>query len=197
MYGAIAIPERGVLVRNKMESSVKIRKCRPSDLRIVGEMWISLLNDGAAYSTYFQPADDAFVRWKTDFEDWLTSTERYLAIAEAGNNPVGYIHACTWVLPPIFAGIDEVFVNEIFVVEDYRQTGVARELLQGVQDWAKGKGARYIRATAIASKPDSIAFWNAIGASPLTTDFVIELQESRKSDVKVRTKLGFQGTPTA
>lgn len=160
-------------------------------MAVVSQFWLQLLTDGGEHSNYYVPAEDALERWKSDFPGWISAADRFLAVADVDGVIAGYIHACVWDLPPVFVPVNEVFVNEIYVLPEWRKQGIGQMLLDEVITWASRQGAENIRVTAISEKPDSIAFWKSVGARPLTTDLVLAIEPKGNRRRKRTAKLGF------
>lgn len=91
--------------------------------------------------------------WKNKVND----RNCFVGLAEIGDTVVGYVSA--FVHTTLYADKPVAWVDEIFVREDMRNTGIGRELMDEISRWARARGCRLI---ALASR-EGAGFYEALG----------------------------------
>lgn len=167
------------------------REATKSDEAAVRTLWRALMDEHASLDERFVVSEDAQDRWANDFPIWIDDGTHFLAVAEVNKEIIGFVHARQWMDMPIFVQIPEIFLDEIYIIPRYRKKGVGKKLYQTVESWSQEKGAAYIRLTTLSTNPESNAFWEAMGASPLHTTYTLELYKPVLGQKKSRGKLGF------
>lgn len=81
---------------------------------------------------------------------WLDREDRALFVAEADGHLVGYVSGVVSEAPPIYDRGDEVHVDGLYVVPDYRRRGIAGDLLDRVEAWGERRGCAYVGVTVHA-----------------------------------------------
>lgn len=92
--------------------------------------------DAEKTATYDAKLDEAY---RDGYLDWvgrcITEDRRSVQVVEGPDEPVGYV----FVLPESLAYIwDAAVLNEIYLVEDYRGTGLGDELMDAALEYARG-----------------------------------------------------------
>lgn len=171
----------------------EIRRGRASDRDDVVRLWMDLLRSQAALDERFTPADDAQVRWRNDFGEWLDRQSRRLFVATVDGMVCGFITAERSSPAPIFEGRSEVYIDELFVEPEYRRRAIGTELVQTVREWAESIGAERIRAGLLAANEEGRTFWKHVGGEPITVTIGIELSPSeiRSAAPSERRRIGF------
>lgn len=171
----------------------EIRRGRASDRDDVVRLWMDLLRSQAALDERFTPADDAQVRWRNDFGEWLDRQSRRLFVATVDDRTCGFITAERSSPAPIFEGRSEVYIDELFVEPEHRRRGIGSALVRSVREWADSIGAERIRAGLLAANADAKTFWKHVGGEPITVTVGIELSppEEERAAPSGRRRIGF------
>ena len=159
----------------------EVREAKVSDRDDVVRLWMDLIRSQAALDGRFSPANDAEVRWRNDYGEWINRSSRRLFVAVAGGRTCGFVTAERSSSAPIFEGRSEVYIDELYVEPDERRSGVGKALVGAVRDWASSIGAERIRAGVLAANEDARDFWKRVGGEPITITIGIEISGS-KSD---------------
>ena len=172
--------------------SITVRRARKEDAQSVGALWLRLLKEHAALEARLAVADDASERWTNDFPHLIDDARCRVFVAERDGDLVGFITACLWESPPIFAGPQEVYISELYVVPQARRQRVGRRLVEAVQAWAEMLAAGRLRLGVLAANAEGQAFWERFNAQPLSMTLTIALEtEAAPRQEKKKARLGF------
>ena len=88
-----------------------------------------------------------------------------LWVAEAGGNPVGFVHAIVRDAPalPVFVPRRYAIVDGIVVKSGYQNHGTGRILMDKMQAWAIAKGASSIELNVYEFNKTAISFYERLG----------------------------------
>ncbi len=82
-------------------------------------------------------------------------------IAERGGRPLGF---CLWFASfSSWRGEPGVYVQDLYVVDEARGTGLGRRLLAEAARCARGQGARYLRLSVASANTAARAFYRSAG----------------------------------
>lgn len=160
-----------------MPDSPAIRRARKEDQQQIGTLWLRLLREHTAMDPRFGVADDALERWSNDFKLWLVDEQSCVFVAEQEGRLVGFVTACLWEPPPIYAVSEEVYLNELYVVAEARGEGVGHRLVEVVKAWAEAFPVERLRVGVLAANTAGRAFWERQQAKPLSLTLTIELEK--------------------
>lgn len=171
----------------------QIRRARASDRDDVIRLWMDLLMSQSLVDERFTPADDAQVRWRNDYAEWLERESRRLFVAIVDGGVCGFVTAERASSAPIFRPRSEVYIDELYVYPEVRRQGLATALVGAVREWADEIGAQRIRAGVIASNNEARGFWEAVGGAPMTMTMSIELGRDAETSPSAagRRRIGF------
>eukprot|EP00750_Incisomonas_marina_P015972 INCI18824.1.p1 GENE.INCI18824.1~~INCI18824.1.p1 ORF type:complete len:177 (-),score=32.44 INCI18824.1:1069-1527(-) len=114
--------------------SASVRRASVSDLRSVAPLF------NAYRMFYGQPTD--LVACESFLRDRIERAESTLFVAEVPGATAGFVH-----LYPLFSSVRlrrTWVLNDLFVSEEFRRSGVANSLMATAEDFARGDGAAQI-----------------------------------------------------
>ena len=170
-----------------------IRLARLEDRAEVGRLWLRLLSEHAAFEPRFDVAEDALERWTNDFEHWLRDEQFRIVVAEHAGGVVGFITASLWQPAPIYALVEEVYINELYVLPEARGEGIGRRLVEAIREWAAAYPVCRLRIGVLAANAQGRAFWEHLQARPFLLTLTIEIASPASSEdpTPKRAPLGF------
>lgn len=157
--------------------SVAIRLARWEDADALEALWWRLLEEQATLDPTFAPADDARRRWRNDFMLWVRDRMYRLLVADRSGKLIGFISAHQWSPPPIYRQELEVYIDELYVLPDYRRQGIGAQLVAAVRAWAREVGAVRLRLGVLAANHGGLAFWERQHARPFSITLTIPLRD--------------------
>jgi len=107
--------------------------------------FVGLINKLAEYEKLEPPDDDAKKRLR---QDCLSEKPKYQAfIGKIGAKPVSYIiYFFTY---SSFLALPTLFLEDIFVLEEYRKRGVGKKMIEFIKENAKREGCGRIEFTVL------------------------------------------------
>lgn len=161
---------------------IAIRPACWEDAEALEALWWRLLEEQAALDPTFAPAEDARRRWRNDFMLWVRDRMYRLLVADRSGELVGFISAHQWSPPPIYRQELEVYIDELYVLPDYRRQGIGAQLVAAVRAWAQEVGAVRLRLGVLAANHEGLAFWERQQARPFSLTLIIPLTEFQKPE---------------
>ena len=120
-----------------------IKKAKIKDVPNLVQLAVELLKYHESFDSYFAPAKDAKDVYAKFFKRCIYSTTRQLLVAEHDGEIAGYALAEISSRPQVFKIRNIGTINDMFVAEKFRKTGVAKQLLAKLLDWVKSKKSKY------------------------------------------------------
>ena len=151
-----------------------MRRARLEDARAAGLLWLELLKEQAALDPTRTPDSDALKRWQNDFPYWVRDDHTRILVAEEDGRLAGFLKAHVRSVAPVYAPRREAYLEAIYVEAQARRSGVGRQLLRALADWAAGMGGLVIRLHVAAQNDTGRAFWKSLGAVPAAQELCIE-----------------------
>ncbi len=93
--------------------------------------------------------------------------ERPAEVEEGEGRLVGFVTTDIDEAPRVFDRPDRLVVDDIYVREPYRGTGLARELMAHAADRARAVGCPELALDVDADNPQAVAFYERLGFEPL------------------------------
>jgi len=144
---------------HKEENIVVIKKVEPETF----DDFLTLINKLAKYEKIDPPDEQAKRRLRNDY---LTDQPKFQAfIGEIGDKPVSYvIYFFTY---SSFLALPTLFVEDIFVLEEYRRQGVGKKMFDFLKERAKIEGCGRIEFTVLEWNKLAQEFYEKNGAKRL------------------------------
>lgn len=149
MSGSPAIPE--------------VRIARSDDREAVEALWRVLQEEHEALDPHYKLAEDADVRWRTDFRDRIGEHAGRIWVIESGVQIVGYLSAHLMAPPPLYRDRLIVHVDDVYVRPPWRGLGLGRRLVDLAAAWGRDAGAEELRAGVLVANRGSCRFWRSLG----------------------------------
>lgn len=154
-----------------------IRPATPDDYETVcglyrelDELHVGLLPDR------FQRFDGP-VRPREHYLEKVGSPERVLFLAESEGQPAGFIDAQSLSNPPfpLFCTHRYALIDNLYVRERFRGSGLAQSLFESVREWAKERGHQSLELKVYSKNRGAVRFYEKIGMQVQSLTFAMEL----------------------
>jgi GNAT superfamily N-acetyltransferase len=129
--------------------------------------FLGLINKLSEYEKLQPPDEQAMQRLR---RDCLTDKPKYRAyIGKLGDNPVAYIiYFFTY---SSFLALPTLYLEDIFVLQEYRQKGIGEKMFSFIKQVAKREGCGRIEFTVLKWNTSAQQFYKKNGAECLEWDF--------------------------
>lgn len=164
-----------------------IRSLREPEIRqFVEELWLPFHRELVTVSETHELADDVdLVATETDYrrEQLAADDQRaWVAVDSEPSAPVdtefaGFLTAEAAESPSVFTRADRVVVNDLFVHEPHRGTGLADELLARAAGWARDLGHGAIELSVHVDNDRARAFYDRHGLEARRERLVADVGE--------------------
>lgn len=129
-----------------MKSEIDVKIAKESDLSAVLEIrmeMLSVVNAGKSF-------DESFVKRSREY---FTNGEQTTVLAFDGENAVGCATICYVQVMPMYSHPtgNRAHVMNVYVRDEYRRRGIAREMMKKLLDEAKNRGVTQITLDATES----------------------------------------------
>jgi GNAT superfamily N-acetyltransferase len=138
-------------------SQPTVRKAVASDEPAI----VALVDELADYEKLARPTAEARIRLMDDMFGPRPRIDCFLAFADG--YPVGY--AIVLETYSSFLALPTLYLEDLFILEEYRQRGVGRALFATVLDEAKRRGCGRMEWTVLDWNQLAIDFYNKIGGT--------------------------------
>jgi GNAT superfamily N-acetyltransferase len=128
-------------------------------------VWPELRQLFVALNDYHEPWLSRRLRddWEPRWRDYIAlRDDRLILVARDGDHAVGYFSA---MIRRDYGLFDELvgFLEEAYLLPDYRSAGLGRRLLRRVEAWCRARGAPEVRLDVIAGNKLGVRFWTLSG----------------------------------
>lgn len=142
---------------------MKIRKAKQQDIDQLTKYGNILLKQHSDLDPYFTPIENADKTYRKFLETSLNSEDKILLVAEDNGKLLGYAVAEIQTRSPIFKISKNGYINDVFVLEEFRKLGVASKLLVEIKNWFKAKDVKYIELAVLANNEIGKKTWAKFG----------------------------------
>lgn len=159
---------------------MEIRVPRDDEIRaFVAELWLPYHRELQSIAERHELADDVdLVAEETAYRrDRFDEDGHRTWIAVDGDDFAGFLTADREGSPSVFARPDRLVVNDIFVREPYRGTGLATALLNRAADWAADRGLDELVLSVHVENDRARAFYRKHGFEPIRQRMAVPLDD--------------------
>jgi len=136
-------------------NGMTVRDARRDEVRSIVQMIRSMVADMASYGGHAPTtADAALENMVTAIADELEGNNAKCLIAESAyGDPVGVAAAKLITLDGVFAPKKTLHVSVVYVVPQFRRTGIGSALLAKLLDWGRAIGAEQCDLNVLTKNP--------------------------------------------
>lgn len=154
-----------------MKELVTIRQAEPEDINTI----IILIKELAEY----EKLSDEVIITHSDLEKALFSSDSFIKvlISEYNHIPVGY--ALFFPNFSTFKGKPGIYLEDLFVMPEFRGKGIGRKMLEEIISIAKKQECGRVEWSVLDWNSAAIEFYKARGAKPLKEWTIFRLTEDK------------------
>ncbi|CAN5486234.1 hypothetical protein BH10BAC5_BH10BAC5_26320 [soil metagenome] len=120
---------------------------------------------------FYQPSQDSSHELSSYLRKKLDDKEFNLLIADQNGNAVGYVMGWLTERPPIYEKRKTAYLSNIFVKDDFRNSGAGKKLYEEMEKWFFSKEIDFIEINADARNTETIEKFRKSGFKDLSITF--------------------------
>ncbi|MCK9271142.1 MAG: GNAT family N-acetyltransferase [Bacteroidales bacterium] len=160
---------------------MELRKAKLQDIEKVTKYGLILLKQHSDLDPYFTPIEAVEKVYRKFLEGCVHSADKLLLVAEINGELVGYAAGEIQARSPIFKIAEYGYINDVFVEEEFRKLGIAREFLTALKKWFESKGIKHVELSVLSNNEIGKKTWAKFG---FETYEIKKRLEMRKLDLK-------------
>ncbi|WP_341878188.1 GNAT family N-acetyltransferase [Defluviitalea saccharophila] len=142
---------------------INIRKADKKDIDILSILWNELIYFHRSKKNIFPISKDWKQLKEKELEWILESKQVFIYVAEVDTKIVGYIRGSIRKIPPLYDIRNEGNIEEIYIMPEYRNRGLATQLVHRIIEAFKHKEVDYIDINVDCDNEIGQKFWESIG----------------------------------
>jgi GNAT superfamily N-acetyltransferase len=120
-----------------------IRRAKFKDIPILSQFAVDLLKYHEEFDVYYAPAKNVKEEYIKYFKFCIRSSLKLLLVAEAEGKLIGYALAEINGRPSVFKIRNIALINDMFIVEKMRNSGIGKKMYLEIIEWVKGQRKKY------------------------------------------------------
>lgn len=145
---------------------IVIRDARPDELGQVVRLWEKLVEHHSSFSPYYVIAPDGKQKWSRYLAQKFSEKSTKLIVAAENGEIVAFMLCLLSPNEPIFKDRTLGIISDVYVDEDRRRKGVAREMLRQALRWFKKNKVKHVQISVAANNIEGRAAWAQLGFKP-------------------------------
>ena len=152
-------------------AAVRLRVAGPEDATLVYRLITELSESLGTADKQVSTVEDVVRAMSADPPDF------HALVAEADGEPLGF--AVVFQSFSTWRGSRGVYVQDLYVADRARGRGIGRQLLGAVADWARQRGATYLRLSVDKDNDGAQTFYERAGLKWRDDEFIYEAAGAR------------------
>jgi len=150
---------------------MEIRKATMQDFESVLELKLELKELAREFSKTLQPPSKVQEDYEKYLRNHLSGENSTVFAAFGGEKAVAMIVAKTYRLLPIYGDGKRGILSNLFVKEEFRNQGIAQELVKKATEWLKSKNAGAATIKVYSKNTAALELFRSLGF----TDFSVKI----------------------
>ncbi len=159
---------------------MNIRKAKVKEVPKLAKLGVELIKYHHELDPFFAPSKNIESSYKTYFKKCVYSPKSLLLVAEEEGKIVGYALGTITSRPPVFKERKIGYIDDMFVVKEYRRSGVGKEFLNELFKWFKNKKAKHTEITVHTKNFIGRKAWENFGFEEYCTKLLIGTKTREK-----------------
>ena len=142
---------------------MEIRKADEEDIEDLVRLKEKLFKLHVSIDKYYTPNKNFKQMYRDHMKTIITSGDHKILVAINGKDIIGFIEGSITYISDFFEKNELGSVYEIFVKEKYRESGIARKLLETLVKWFKSRKIKTIEVVVDFRNKKAIKAWEHLG----------------------------------
>ena len=156
---------------------MEIRKAKLQDIEQITKYGLILLKQHSDLDPYFTPIESVDKVYRFFLEGCLNSEDKLLLVAENKGKLMGYAVAVIQTRSPIFKIVENGYINDVYVEDEFRKLGIAGKFLIEIKTWFETKDIKYVKLSVLANNEVAKKTWAKFGFETYEIKKRVEMEE--------------------
>ncbi|MCU0859504.1 MAG: GNAT family N-acetyltransferase [Thermoplasmata archaeon] len=130
-------------------------------------LWDELVEHHGRLSPLFTPATDSREKWSRYLSKKFSEKSTKLIVAQEDGVVVGFMLCMLSPNAPIFKERTLGIISDVYVRQERRRKGIAKEMLKVALRWFKKNRVKSVQLSVAAANFEARAVWGQLGFKPL------------------------------
>lgn len=148
---------------------LKIRKAREDELLKVAVLWKEFMKYNGDFNASFAINKKAQEIFSREMLEKLKEYDSRLTVADSDGELIGFCYSYISQKPKFFKLAKFGFIGDLFVMPEYRRSGIGRALVKDAIDFFTGRKIKQIELLVAIKNENTIKFWESLGFNHLLT----------------------------
>ena len=142
---------------------LRLRGWNHADLEQIADLWLELATLVNPMDGFYQISPDAREKYKSYLREVFGDRNYAVFVAEGEEGLVGFAMGRVNRNPSVVVPDAVGYIENIFVKEASRKTGVGKALCGQLLDWFRGRGVGHVELFYQIKNKEAEAFWKKMG----------------------------------
>lgn len=140
-----------------------IRPWKRQDMEQIAELWLCLANHINPMDGFYQISPDASEKYKAYLRRVFGDRNYVVFVADTDEGLVGFAMGRVNKTPSVVVPEAVGYIENVFVREGNRQSGIGKVLCTRLLDWFKGRDIGHVELFYQIQNSEAAAFWEKMG----------------------------------
>jgi len=142
-----------------------VRPMKPSEAHEVVQLWRRLAQDMSGLGGTHIVDDESLRRFHEFLEGLRKEDENQVLVSEINARIVGFLTFMKQAGSPLRSKYSRATIEDLYVDEDYRRTGIATELLERCLEYLRSRAVEEVRVNVLANNTTARNLYRKLGFS--------------------------------
>ncbi len=146
--------------------SVEIRQACDQDVENIAELWMNMMSEHRTFEPRLRLSKIARGAYENYLALQLRSPRSHVLIAIKDNTIQAF--SCAYIAQnlPMFHPPEFGYISDVYVVPQYRQSGLGKKLIKLMHDWFTSQNLEVCQLQVYRQNQAGREFWSAMGYQP-------------------------------
>jgi ribosomal protein S18 acetylase RimI-like enzyme len=143
--------------------TVRLRAWKQGDVEQIVDLWLGLMNHVNPVDGFYRISPDARKRYQSYLHRVFTDRDYAVFVAEADDGLVGFAMGRINKTPSVVVPETVGYIENIFVREERRASGIGKALCKKLLEWFKKRGIGHVELFYQIENKQAVTFWQKMG----------------------------------